>query len=109
MIIVNGYIQAKEKALTASAIDPATGYPRKAGAAKWGEPIPCQYYANSFNALAKAMGEPRTQSSYTFLIEVTLLGSERLRLCDLEGYVVGEFSIISATPLDAVGQIKLLV
>lgn len=109
MIIANGYIQPKVKRQATPVIDPETGYPKKVAGASWGDPIPCQYYANSYNALAKAMGEPRTQRSYTILIEECNLDTEQVRLCDLACNEVGEFSIISATPLEAVGQIKLLV
>lgn len=110
MIIVNGYIQPKVKATGQPIVDPATGHVRKsATSASWGERIECQFYANSYNALRLSMGEPTTQRSYTILIDEQPFSAEQIRLLDLEGGVVGEFSIISATPLDAVGQIKCLV
>lgn len=111
MIISNGYIQPKHKAVTTQAvIDPATGHPRKGAVeASWGERIECQYSANRYNALGRVLGEPHTERSYEILIEAQPFAAEQVRLLNLAGGTVGEFSIISATPLDAVGQIKLLV
>lgn len=111
MIIANGFIQPKQKTATTQAvIDPATGHPRKGAVeASWGERIECQYSANRYNDLGRVLGEPHTERSYEILIEAQPFAAEQVRLLNLNGESVGEFSIISATPLDAVGQIKLLV
>ena len=111
MIIANGYIQPKQKTATTQAvIDPTTGHPRKGAVeANWGERIECQYSANRYNALGRVLGEPHTDRSYEILIEAQPFAAEQVRLLNLAGEIVGEFSIISATPLDAVSQIKLLV
>lgn len=111
MIIANGYIQPKHKTATTQAvIDPNTGHPRKGAVeANWGERIECQYSANRYNALGRVLGEPHTDRSYEILIEAQPFAAEQVRLLNLAGEIVGEFSIISATPLDAVSQIKLLV
>lgn len=110
MIITNGYIQPKQKTVSQAVIDPATGHPRKGAVeASWGERIECQYTANRYNALGRVLGEPHTDRSYEILIEAQPFEAEQVRLLTLAGEIVGEFSIISATPLDAVSQIKLLV
>lgn len=110
MIIQNGTIQPKVKATTQAVIDPATGHVRKdATQVSWGDQIPCQYTANRYNALGRVLGEPSTERSYEILIEEQPFDAEQVRLLDAKGALVGDFSIISATPLEAVGEIKLLV
>lgn len=110
MIIANGYIRFKLKTTPDVVIDPETGYPKKQETlSAWGEPIECQYTANRYNALGRVLGEPRTERSYEILIEYQAVQSEQLQLQTLDGDIMGEFSIISSTPLEAVGQLKLLV
>lgn len=107
MIIENGTIYLKKKAI-GSGIDPKTGYP-VASEASWGAPIPCQYSANSYNALGRVSGEHFTTASYTVLVEAQPIESEQLRLLDAAGKEVGEFSIISTEELSAVCETKILI
>ena len=107
MIIPNGTIQVKRK--TAGGIDPATGYP-VAPTAEWGEPVPCQWAANKFDRLGRVGGEHFTVASFSVLIEWRPLGGvEQVRLRDLAGRELGEFSIMSVEPLEAVGQLRIMV
>lgn len=109
MIIVNGFIQPKQKTPSEPVIDPKTGFPQKPEDAEWGKPIECQFSATRYNALGKASGEPYTSQSYEILIEAQPFVAEQIKLHNLAMEAIGEFSVISATPLDAVGQIKILV
>ena len=107
MIIPNGTIQVKRK--TAGGIDPATGYP-VAPTAEWGEPVPCQWAANKFDRLGRVRGEHFTVASFSVLIEWRPLGGvEQVRLRDLSGRELGEFSIMSVEPWEAVGELRIMV
>lgn len=107
MIIENGTIQIKQK--TGGGIDPNTGYARTSSAVVWGDPIPCQYYPNRYTNLGRVNGEHFKSAEYTVLIEEQPFGAEQIRLIDNAGDLVGEFSVISSEPLEAVGQIKIIV
>lgn len=107
MIIENGTIEVKRKT-GGGGLDPVTCYPKKAEAS-WGEPIPCQYIPNQHNKLGVVNGEHFTIASYTVLIEEQEFNAEQIRLKDLNGNVVGEFSVISVEPLTAVCEIRILV
>lgn len=108
MIIVNGSIQRKVKA--GGGIDPTNGYPITATSV-WGESIPCQYVPTSQNLQARAAGEPTARRHYAIYIE----GYERCEVSDNEqvllndecGHMIGEFSVISVTPLRAVDQTRI--
>lgn len=107
MIIQNGTIEAKRK--TGGDIDPATGYPKPANAV-WSDPIPCQHSANKYNKLGKVNGEHFTVAQYEILIEEQPFeGVEQVRLKDLAGNNLGEFSIMQVEPLDAVCELRILV
>lgn len=109
MIIANGTIEFKAK--QPSGIDPETGYPIKATATSWSDPIPCQYLPVSLNLRAKIGGEPISTASYTILVEAQPLpDSEQIRLTASNDKTLGEFSLQS-TPeyLHAVDQIRLTV
>lgn len=108
MIIDNGTIEFKEK--SAGGIDPKTGYPQKSSST-WGKPIPCQFLPINRNLLAKSLGEPITQATYTVLIEdQPLPDAEQLRLKGQAGKTIGEFSLIAPPEaLEAVGEIKILI
>lgn len=108
MIIENGTIEFKEK--SAGGIDPETGYPQKSTSA-WGEPTPCQFTPINRNLLARHIGEPITQATYTVLVEEQPLpDAEQLRLKDRTGKSLGEFSLIAPPEaLEAVGEIKILI
>lgn len=108
MIIENGTIQVKQKTADCG-IDPETGYMRKASSASWGEPIPCQYYPNRYSNLGRVGGEHFRTAEYTVLIEEQPFTGEQIRLLDDTGQPVGEFSVISAEPLQAVGQIRITI
>ena len=107
MIIQNGTIEVKRK--TGGGIDSETGYPQKPGSVSWGEPIPCQYSANKRNNLGRVSGEHFTVAQYEILIEEQPFTAEQIRLKDLAGKSVGEFSIIQVEPLDAVCELRILV
>lgn len=107
MIIENGTIEPKVK--SAGGIDPTTGYPIKPTQPQWGTPFSCQYVPNSHNNLGRVNGEHFTTATYTVLIEEQPFTAEQIRLKDLQGNVIGEFSVISAEPLEAVCEIKILI
>lgn len=106
MIIPNGTIRFKVK--SGGGIDPVTGHAQKP-TSSWGEPIPCQYTANSYNRLARVMGEASTQQSYEILIEEQHIPSEQLKLTDDRAGEVGDFSIRQVEPLNAVCEMRILV
>lgn len=108
MIIPNGTIELKRK--QAGGIDPETGHAVKPSSVNWGDPIPCQYFANKYDNLGHVSGEHFKIAKYTVLIEEqTLEDSEQLRLKDRAGDVVGEFSIIQVEPLEAVCEIRIWI
>ena len=114
MIIQNGTVEIKQK--TGGGINSDTGYPNKPGSVSWGEPIPCQYSANKrqysankYNQLGRVSGEHFTTAQYTVRIEEQPFTAEQIRLKDLAGKSVGEFSIIQVEPLDAVCELRILV
>lgn len=107
MIISNGTIEIMIK--SAGGLD-SQGYP-VAPSISWGALIPCQYIAKS-NLQAKVENEPATQQSYEVLIEQPLIGysvTEQVRLKDRSGIELGIFPVRMIEPLDAVGQIRLLI
>lgn len=106
MIIENGFIQVKKK--TSGGIDPETGHPVQSSDVSWGKPIPCQFYANSYNNVASVNGEPVKRASFTILIEWQPFNAERIRLSEWHK-TIGEYSVISAEPLEAVGQIRIII
>lgn len=107
MIIANGTLEIKSK--TAEGIDPATGFPMKSTETSWGEPIACQYTANKYNNLGKSNGEHFTVASYSVLIEGQQFNAEQVRLKDSGGKVLGEFSVMSTEPLEAVCELRILI
>ena len=127
MIIANGTIEVKLK--NAGGIDPVTGYPvastgpvtQQASAGEtrqtettppvWGTPIPCQWSAVTKDNLGRTVSGNFTLASYSVLIEQdgTPFTAEQVRLKDTGGNAVGEFSVISAEPLDAVCETRILI
>ena len=105
MIIANGTIEVKGK--TGGGLN-KKGYPQKSEAT-WGEPIPCQYIPNKHNKLGVVNGEHFTVAQYTVLIEEQEFNAEQIRLKDRTGKDLGEFSIMSVEPLEAVCEIRLLI
>lgn len=107
MIIDNGTIEFKRK--TGGGIDPETGYPVRPDA-DWGKPIPCQYIPNNNSFQGKSNGEHFTVASYKVLIdEMYGVESEQLRLKDMTGKEIGQFSILSHELLQAVGEIMIMI
>jgi hypothetical protein len=106
MIIQNGTIEAEVK--TGGGVDSSTGFPVRP-TVSWGEPIPCQFSANSMNRLGRANGEHFTLASYEVFIEEQTFTAERLRLTDEAGNVIGIFSVIQVAPLQTVCEIRILV
>lgn len=107
MIIQNGTIEIKTK--VAGGIDPATGYPTKPTCVSWKDPIPCQYIVNNHNNLGISNGEHFTIATYIVLIEEQPFDAEQVRLVDMSGNEIGEFSIIKIVPLEAVGEIEIFI
>ena len=54
-------------------------------------------------------GEHFTTAQYTVLIEEQPFEAEQIRLKDLAGNVVGEFSIMQVEPLEAVCELRIWV
>lgn len=107
MIIQNGTIELKRK--TAGGIDPETGFPVAPEVTSWSAPIPCQYSATKLNYLGQINGEHYTVAQYSVLIEEQPIEAEQVRLRNLSGEIVGEFSIIRIEPLEAVCEVKILI
>lgn len=111
MIIVNGHIRRKQKA--GGGIDPTTGYPITA-TSTWGDPIPCQYAPTAQNLQATSTGEATATRHYAIYIEgyegcegCDLCVKEQIQLHDHCCHTIGEFSVISVTPLRAVDQTRI--
>lgn len=110
MIIANGTIEAKTK--TAGGINPSTGYPEPNTGEGWGNPVPCQWRAVSSDNLGRTVSGNFVLASYSVLVERgrTPFAAEQARLKDADGNVVSDtLSVISTEPLDAVGQIRILL
>lgn len=109
MIIQNGTIETKSS--VGGGIDPETGYPLPPGSEAWGNPIPCQFSADTYDRQAVSNGERYTEERYTILIEeqADRMHIERIRLKDLFGDVVGEFSVRQVEPLEGVCEVKIVV
>ncbi|MBR6903440.1 MAG: hypothetical protein IKN32_01125 [Bacteroidales bacterium] len=106
MIIPNGTIEFQ--VTTGGGGFDANGYPVEP-TRSWGRPVPCQYYPVRYNAQASVNGEHATLRSYTVLVDMLSVSSERIRLKDGTGAVVGEFQIISSEPLVAVQQTRITI
>jgi len=109
MIIQNGFISIKHK--TAGGIDMETGYPIASTDVEWGDPVPCQYVNNSNNLLGRYDGEHFTVASYVIYIEQAEepFAAEQIRLTDMDGNLVRDYSVMEIEPLDAVCEVRLLV
>lgn len=107
MIIQNGYIETKEK--QSNGIDPETGYPIPDSQHTWSKPIPCQYAANRYDHLGTVNGGHFTIAEYIIYIEEQPFTAEQIRLTDMHGNGLGEYSIRKVEPLEAVCQLKITV
>lgn len=108
MIIQNGFIEVKQKS-GGGGIDPETGYPIAHDSVEWGDPIPCQYTANSHNWQGRVNSEHFTIAQYEILIEEQPIEAEQIRLSKFSGEIIGEYSIMEIEPLEAVSELKILV
>lgn len=106
MIIANGTIEPKQK--SGGGIDPVSGHAIPASVG-WGQPIDCQYSFSRFDWQAQKRGEPITQRSYSMLIEEQIFTAEQIRLRDRSGNIIGDFSVRSIEPLEAVCQLRIIV
>ena len=90
MIIDNGVLYTRAATEATPSLDPKTGYPRRAEEECWHNPIRCQFRARDYSNLTRVQGEA-------------------VRLEDVFGGVVCEASVIEIEPLQAVGQIRILI
>lgn len=75
---------------------------------KWSEPIPCGIETISENYLAKYEDGELHNSSFSILIEGNHFVNSRVKLTRY-GVSLGEFRIISCTPLPLVNRTKIIV
>lgn len=108
MIIQNGFIEFIF--VEGGGLDSETGHPVKA-TTEYGEKIPCQYVSATQDLLWKSNGEAAVRQTWTIYIEAFChyTPSERIRLTDLCEREIGEYSVISFVPLDAVCQYEIKV
>ena len=111
MIIVNGHIRRKSK--DGGGIDDTTGFPITA-TSTWGECIPCQYVQTGQNLQATSTNEATAVRHYAIYLEgydgregCDLCVKEQIQLLDCCCHLIGEYSIISVTPLLAVDQTRI--
>ncbi len=110
MIVQNGYIQIKSK--QCEGLDPKTGLPKKAQDVTYSDDIPCQYLASSRNNLGYTIQNERYVSvSYRIYIEEQqkAFTAEQIRLKDMDGRVLGEYSIGSIEVLAGVCEVEISV
>lgn len=107
MIIPNGYISARLAASPGEVYDEA-GLPAVTVDTGWGSPMPCQYVAEAYNAMSRDNNrEHRTAVRYTVFVDGTAFKAGRVRLMDARRTAIGEFTVISVTPLRAVNQTQI--
>lgn len=105
MLVENGYIELMIK--TGGGLD-ASGHPLPSGG-EWKYPTPCQWRKTEGNLLARSKGEAITRASYSILIHASRFTAEEIRLKDLKGDTIGEFSVIRIEELSRAGMIRLWV
>jgi hypothetical protein len=74
----------------------------------WSDPIPCNIKINQHNNKGKVDGNTFKVASYVVLIETGAFDADMVKL-ERDGRGLGEFSVQSIDPLDAVGAIKITV
>lgn len=109
MIIDNGVLYTRVAAEATPSLDPKTGYPRRAEEEYWCNPIRCQFRARDYSNLTRVQGEAMRLAKYEILIEEQPFTAGAVRLEDVFGGVVCEASVIEIEPLQAVGQIRILI
>ncbi len=108
MIIENGRIEILES--TEDGLD-ENGFPI-VGEEKVVCELPCQFQQVNHSLQAK---DPEsgayTRKAFSILVDMEdePFEAERLRLFDMYGQNVGEFSVVSITPLQAVGIVRIEV
>lgn len=111
MIIQNGTIQTLSMS-GEGGLDPKTGFPVNRTETQLGDAIPCQYTANQYNNLGRTKhGESFTVAQYSILIEQPRepFTAKRLRLTDMSGNALGDFSVMSVEALEGVCQLRIVV
>lgn len=109
MIIDNGVLYTRAATEAKPSLDPKTGYPRRAEGECWHNPIRCQFIARDYSNLTRVQGEAVRLAKYEILIEEQPFTAGAVRLEDVFGGVVCEASVIEIEPLQAVGQIRILI
>lgn len=109
MIIDNGVLYTRVAVEATPSLDPKTGYPRRAEEECWHSPIRCQFRARDYSNLTRVQGEAVRLARYEILIEEQPFTAGAVRLEDVFGGVVCEASVIEIEPLQAVGQIRILI
>lgn len=118
MIIKNGTLEMRTNA--PAELDPDTGYaaepsvipvPLTASFDVWRKPVACQIIPKSLNLQGRTGNDEATfERSYTILIEgINHAPFEQVRLKDMSGEVLGEYSVISIRVLRAVNQTEIIV
>jgi len=110
MIIQNGTIQAI--GMSGEGQFNEKGYPVKRTTEVVGDVIPCQYTANQYNNFGRTkQGESFVAAQYSILIEQPQqpFTAARLRLKDMAGTALGDFSIVSVEALEGVCQLRIIV
>lgn len=75
----------------------------------WGNPIECQYIANSRDNFGIVQGNNFTRHDYDILIEKQAFDLKPVQLFDADNALIGEFQIKQIEPLPHVDLIKLKV
>lgn len=109
MIIDNGVLYTRVATEATPSLDPKTGYPRRAEEEYWCSPICCQFRAIDYSNLTRVQGEAVRLARYEILIEEQPFTAGAVRLDDIFGGIVCEASVIEIEPLQAVGQIRILI
>lgn len=107
MIIANGTIEFKRK--EGGGIDPDTGHPIPPRE-YWSCPVPCQFIPNENRQARTSDGEHYHQYTHEVLVEeMRVCATEQVRLRNWCGDVIGEYSIISFSPLEAVSEVRIII
>lgn len=108
MIIGNGSIQILHKSV--EGLD-GNGFPI-VSEDELGCPIPCQFRANYYSNMGKSDNAGAfVTASFEIMIDLPEepFEYEQIRLNDKFGRKLGDYSIISATPLAVVGLLRIIV
>ena len=107
MIIANGTIEFKRK--SGGGIDPETGHPIPVRE-YWSCPIPCQFIPNENRQARTSDGEHYHHYTHEVLVEeMQVCVTEQVLLRNRCGEAIGEYSIISVSPLEAVSELRIII